>query len=36
MDRTQLALDAHAHPDVWWAGHDASTAGKPATACPYV
>lgn len=32
---SQLASDAHMFPEIWWAGYDASMAGKPATDCPY-
>lgn len=35
MDREQLAKDSNANPDVWYAGYDASNAGKPASTCPY-
>lgn len=35
LDNDQLAADAHANPDVWYAGYDASNAGKSAATCPY-
>ena len=33
--RKQMTEDAHASPNVWYAGFDASNIGDPATACPY-
>jgi ribosome modulation factor len=35
MNKNQLAADANENPDIWYAGYDASNAGKPASACPY-
>lgn len=35
LEQTELAAAAQANPDIWYAGYDASNAGKGASTCPY-